>query len=80
MRAKNLAGPDREELLADVDAQLKELSTLVGDLVDLARDDERPQPEPVPVPFERGRRAGSGARPAPGHVRPLRRLAPTRRT
>jgi two-component system sensor histidine kinase MprB len=51
MRAKNLAGPDRDELLADVDAQLKELSTLVGDLVDLARDDERPQPEPVPVPF-----------------------------
>jgi two-component system sensor histidine kinase MprB len=51
MRAKNLTGPDRDELLADVDAQLKELSTLVGDLVDLARDDERPEPEAVPVPF-----------------------------
>ena len=41
MRAKDLAGADREELLADVDAQLKELTTLVGDLVDLAREDER---------------------------------------
>jgi two-component system, OmpR family, sensor histidine kinase MprB len=52
MRAKDLAGPDREELLADVDAQLKELSTLVGDLVDLAREDERPHAEPMPVPFD----------------------------
>jgi len=51
MRAKHLAGTDRDELLADVDAQLKELSTLVGDLVDLAREDERPQAEPIPVAF-----------------------------
>ena len=46
MRTKDLQGPDREELLADVDAQLQELTTLVGDLVDLARDDERQQAEP----------------------------------
>ncbi|HTW09714.1 MAG TPA: ATP-binding protein [Acidimicrobiales bacterium] len=52
MRAKDLKGTDREELLADVDAQLKELTTLVGDLVDLARDDEHPPSEPVPVPFD----------------------------
>jgi two-component system sensor histidine kinase MprB len=51
MRAKDLRGADRDELLADVDAQLKELTTLVGDLVDLARDDERPEAEPVPVAF-----------------------------
>jgi two-component system sensor histidine kinase MprB len=51
MRTKDLAGPDREELLADVDGQLKELSTLVGDLVDMAREDERPQAEPIPVPL-----------------------------
>jgi two-component system, OmpR family, sensor histidine kinase MprB len=49
MRNKALAGTDREELLADVDAQLTELTTLVGDLVDLAREDERPQAEPEPV-------------------------------
>jgi two-component system sensor histidine kinase MprB len=51
MRTKDLAGPDRDELLADVDGQLKELSTLVGDLVDMAREDERPQAEPIPVPL-----------------------------
>jgi two-component system sensor histidine kinase MprB len=51
MRARDLRGTDREELLADVDAQLKELTTLVGDLVDLARDDERTETEPVPVAF-----------------------------
>lgn len=49
MRAKDLAGPERDELLSDVDAQLQELSTLVGDLVDLARDDERVESHPEPV-------------------------------
>jgi two-component system sensor histidine kinase MprB len=34
-----------------VDSQLKELTTLVGDLVDLARDDERLEAEPEAVPF-----------------------------
>jgi two-component system sensor histidine kinase MprB len=33
----------RSELLADVRAQLEELSTLVGDLVELARDEPAPQ-------------------------------------
>ncbi|MEO6881998.1 MAG: HAMP domain-containing sensor histidine kinase [Mycobacteriaceae bacterium] len=34
-----LAEQDRVDLLADVEAQISELSTLVGDLVDLARED-----------------------------------------
>ena len=34
-----------------MDAQLKELTALVGDLVDMAREDERPDVEPEPVPF-----------------------------
>lgn len=38
-----LAASDRDELLSDVRAQIMELSTLVGDLVELARD------EPMPV-------------------------------
>ena len=52
MRTKNLEGPDRDALLSDVDAQLQELTTLVGDLVDLARDDERPPADPESVPFD----------------------------
>jgi two-component system, OmpR family, sensor histidine kinase MprB len=52
MRTKDLPPADREELLADVDAQLQELSTLVGDLVDLARDDEKQQAEPILVDFD----------------------------
>jgi two-component system sensor histidine kinase MprB len=51
MKTKDLPPADRDELLADVDAQLKELTTLVGDLVDMAREDERPDVEPEPVPF-----------------------------
>ncbi|HUC13006.1 MAG TPA: HAMP domain-containing sensor histidine kinase [Acidimicrobiales bacterium] len=51
MRTKDLPPADRDDLLADVDAQLKELTTLVGDLVDMAREDERPDAEPEPVPF-----------------------------
>jgi two-component system, OmpR family, sensor histidine kinase MprB len=52
MRTKDLQGPDRDALLADVDAQLQELTTLVGDLVDLARDDEKQQAEPVLVDLD----------------------------
>ncbi|MGH9105388.1 MAG: HAMP domain-containing sensor histidine kinase [Acidimicrobiales bacterium] len=52
MKAKDLAGPDRDELLADVEAQLQELTTLVGDLVDLAAEDERPDVEPELVAFD----------------------------
>jgi two-component system, OmpR family, sensor histidine kinase MprB len=51
MKTKDLPSTDRDELLTDVDAQLKELTTLVGDLVDMAREDERPDVEPEPVPF-----------------------------
>ncbi len=52
MKMRDLSGADREALLADVDSQLKELTTLVGDLVDLAREDERPEAEPETVPFD----------------------------
>ena len=48
---------------------VEELTTLVGDLVDLARDDERP---PTPSPKRSLRRAGANGRstgPAPGHCR-----------
>ena len=51
MKMRDLPSEDREALLSDVDAQLKELTTLVGDLVDLARDDERAEAEPGAVPF-----------------------------
>ena len=37
--ARALADTDRAELLADVEAQIEELSTLVGDLIELARED-----------------------------------------
>ncbi len=52
MRTKELVGADRDALLADVDAQLQELTTLVGDLVDLARDDEKPPADPEAVNFD----------------------------
>ena len=52
MRTKDLPTADREELLADVDGQLKELTTLVGDLVDLAKEDERQQTTPELVDFD----------------------------
>lgn len=48
MRRPNLPGTDRQELLTDVEAQLQELTTLIGDLVDLARHEER-QPDPIEV-------------------------------
>ncbi len=51
MRAWDLPDADRQALLADVKGQLAELTTLVGDLVDLSREEEQ-QPEPEPVPFE----------------------------
>jgi two-component system, OmpR family, sensor histidine kinase MprB len=52
IRTKDLPSTDREELLSDVDGQLQELTTLVGDLVDLARDDERQQTAPELVDFD----------------------------
>ena len=48
MRKPDLPAADRAELYSDVEAQLQELTNLIGDLVDLARQDER-QPEPMEV-------------------------------
>jgi two-component system, OmpR family, sensor histidine kinase MprB len=48
MRVRELPAADREELLGDVQAQLDELTTLVGDVVDLARQDEV-QVEPTEI-------------------------------
>jgi two-component system sensor histidine kinase MprB len=47
-RSGGLAADDRADLLRDVRAQVLELSDLVGDLVELARD-EAPAPAPEPV-------------------------------
>lgn len=48
MRMPDLPTQDRAELYADVEAQLQELTNLIGDLVDLASQEER-QPEPIEV-------------------------------
>jgi two-component system, OmpR family, sensor histidine kinase MprB len=67
LRRPDLPDADRIELVADVEAQLQELTTLIGDLVEMARDEER-QPEPIEVRFdslvlsavERAQRRASG--------------------
>jgi two-component system sensor histidine kinase MprB len=46
--AKVLAAADRTRLLGDLGTQAVELSTLVGELVELAKDDSSPEP-PVPA-------------------------------
>ncbi len=51
LRVKDLPDEDRAELLADVQAQLEEMTTLVGDVVELAREDEA-QSEPIEVRFD----------------------------
>jgi two-component system sensor histidine kinase MprB len=58
---------DRVEILGDVSAQLAEFTTLIGDLVQLARDDQvAPSPEPIDfrdvvnAAVERARRRGKG--------------------
>jgi two-component system sensor histidine kinase MprB len=48
LRVKDLPALDRAELAADVQAQLEEMTTLVGDVVELAREDEG-QAEPIEV-------------------------------
>jgi two-component system sensor histidine kinase MprB len=48
LRVKDLPASDRAELLKDVNAQLEEMTTLVGDVVELAREDEG-QAEPIEV-------------------------------
>jgi two-component system sensor histidine kinase MprB len=45
-RARDLPPPERAEVLASVRGQLKDLTILVGDLVDLARPGERPEDAP----------------------------------
>ena len=51
MRARDLPDADRDALLSDVKGQLGELTTMVGDLVDLSREEEQ-QAEPETVPFD----------------------------
>jgi two-component system sensor histidine kinase MprB len=51
MRQPNLPDGDRDELITDVQAQLEELTTLIGDVVELAREDER-RIEPIEVRFD----------------------------
>ncbi len=80
MRVPDLPEADRAELVADVHAQLEELTTLIGDVVDVAREDER-QTDPIEVRFdaivdravERARRRAPNvtfhARLTPGSVR-----------
>jgi two-component system sensor histidine kinase MprB len=66
-RSGMLRPGDRIEILADVSAQLTEFTTLIGDLVQLARD-ERVAPAPEPIDFrtvvnaalDRVRRRGPG--------------------
>jgi two-component system sensor histidine kinase MprB len=48
MRAKQLPEADQQELYEDISGQIEELTTLIGDLVELARQEEQ-QPEPVEV-------------------------------
>ena len=61
-----LSAADRSELLGDVRAQVTELSELVGDLVDLAREDSpTPVREPVDLADIVGRAVQRVARRAP---------------
>jgi two-component system sensor histidine kinase MprB len=48
LRIKDLPPEDRAELFADVHGQLEEMTNLVGDVVELAREDEG-QTEPIEV-------------------------------
>ncbi|WP_425561278.1 sensor histidine kinase [Microlunatus panaciterrae] len=64
-----LKAVDRAEILRDVSAQLVEFTTLIGDLVQLARDDSvAPSPEPIDLrtvvtaALDRVRRRGPGLR------------------
>ena len=51
MKVRDLPAPERDSLLDDVQAQLEELTTLVGDLVELAREDEL-EVEPQELHFD----------------------------
>ena len=67
MKMRDLPETDRAELTADVQAQLEELTNLIGDLVDMARHEER-QPEPIEVRLDSivERAAERARRRAPG--------------
>ena len=67
MKMRGLPEADRVELTADVEAQLEELTTLIGDLVDMARHEER-QPEPIEVRLDSivGQAVERARRRAPG--------------
>jgi two-component system sensor histidine kinase MprB len=69
-RSGAMPGEARERLLADVVAQLDELTVLVGDLVDLARDAELDQEAATPLRLDRlVEIAIERARTRPGGVR-----------
>lgn len=67
LKRPDLPQQDREELTRDVEAQLEELTTLIGDVVDLARQEEQ-QPEPIEVRFDHivARAVERARRRAPG--------------
>ncbi len=52
MRVRGPARVRPGELMGDVQAQLEELTTLVGDVVELARADEQQHVEPIEVRFD----------------------------
>jgi two-component system, OmpR family, sensor histidine kinase MprB len=69
MRVGDLPADDRAELLDDVHSQLEEFTTLVGDLVELAREEEqKPEPEIIRIDIiveravERARRRATSLR------------------
>ena len=69
-RSEDMPDEARERLLADVVAQLDELTVLVGDLVDLARDAELDQEAAAPLRLDRlVETAIERARTRPGAVR-----------
>jgi two-component system sensor histidine kinase MprB len=67
MRVQDLPETDRRDLFADIEAQLEEVTTLIGDVVELAREEET-QAEPIEVrldaiverALERARRRAPG--------------------
>jgi len=61
-RVEELPRQDREELIRDTVAQIEELTRLVGDLVELARGDERDEPTTVTDLDALTRRAVESAR------------------
>ncbi len=51
LRVPDLPDADRAALMSDVRGQLEELTTLIGDVVELAREDEQ-QSDPIEVRFD----------------------------